>query len=800
MKISGFAAGAVVLLLFLGIGLSLTSCSFSPAPTNKVLLIGIDGAEWDLINPLIEKGQLPNLASLKESGAYGDLQSLELMLSPIIWTSIATGKSPEKHGITWFLVDSKKAGQRIPVTSTTRKCKALWNILSEEDKSVGVVGWWATYPAEDVNGFIVSDHVAYHTFGVSGRTIKATFGKTHPRPLYEEVRDKIPDPATVPYETVKRYIHIDEHTYNGSADEGQKLNLMNPISHFRQIYATAEGYRKIGTDLYKKHSPDLMAVYFEGVDSSEHLFMHCMSPKLDWTQEQEYARYMDVVTEMYKKADEIVGEFLEIADENTTIIVVSDHGFETGAERIQRKSGVEVATAHLQHKSEGVVILSGPPIRKNEEIFGSSVLDVAPTILYLLGLPVAEDMDGLIIEDAIDRDYFEKYPPEYIETYEDEETEVGGAEGEADELDTSHSDEMVERLKALGYIGSGKDGGIPAEVDGNMARIKRAKGKLTEAVEEYEKALAKKPNDAATHHDLAQVCRQLGQLAKAVKHSQTATRLDPDDLIYKFGLAGVYEAQERFPAAVEIYESVLAASPEHAEALSNLGNAHFHIGKIQEAKAFFDRAIQADPTYSNAWFNLGVIHEKTGALDLAIESYKKTVEFEPNHISALVNMGNCYDRAGELEMAIGAYEQALIINENHAPAHFNIGLINSRLGKHEEASENLTAAIAIDPDLVPPHREFFFTCIRLNESEKAAVALDHWMRLAPADPDAWFQKARFLFAGGNRDEGFNTYTKCVELGGDMFLHRGLNDPLLQRAANHIASARLKGATPAAVSE
>jgi len=145
------------------IALLLRSCSKVSEPENRVLLIGIDGAEWDILNPMIAKGELPNIAALKAGGSYGALESLELMLSPIIWTSIATGKSPEKHGITWFMVDSQKAGQRIPVTSATRRCKAIWNILSENDRTVGVVGWWATYPAEEVNGFIVSDHLAYQS-------------------------------------------------------------------------------------------------------------------------------------------------------------------------------------------------------------------------------------------------------------------------------------------------------------------------------------------------------------------------------------------------------------------------------------------------------------------------------------------------------------------------------------------------------------------------------------------------------------------------------------------------------------
>jgi tetratricopeptide (TPR) repeat protein len=589
-------------------------------------------------------------------------------------------------------------------------------------------------------------------------------------------------------------MHVDEQTYDASATPGEELDFSNPVSHFRQIYATFEGYNQIGTKLYREQNPDLMAVYFEGTDSAMHLFIHCMPPKPEWTPQDEYARYMDVVTEMFKRADEVVGEFLKQRDEDTTVIIVSDHGFECGDERIQRKSGLELATAHLQHKLDGVVIMSGPPIRKNEEIFGSSVLDVAPTILYLLGLPVGRDMDGRVLDDAIARDYLAQNPPEFIDTYEGDGSGLEGEEGEPEEPDESVSNEMVARLEALGYLGGGKSGGVPAEIDGNMARIKKAKGKLAEAAEEYEKALAKRPEDAATHYDLAQVCVQLGQLVKAIEHAQTAVQLAPNNVPFKFGLAGIYEMQERYSASVEVYQTVLAASPGHADGLANLGNAYYRMEKAEEAKELFEKALQANPKHWNALFNLGVYHEQKGEHDRAVECYQGTIEIAPKNISAYVNMGNCYDKKGDVEEALRSYRGALALDRNHVPAHFNIGLINSRLGKHEEAAQNFSRAIDINPELAPLYREYFFTSVRLNESDKAAQALEAWLRLEPANPEVWFHKSRFQFAGDNRQEGFNFFTKCIQLGGEPFLQRGLKDPLLQRAANHIAASRVSPAT------
>src|SRR5207244_2912847 len=104
----------------------------------KVLIIGIDGADWKIIDRLAAEGAVPNLAKLKKDGTWAELQSQEPILSPIIWTTIATGKTPDKHGVAWFMVDNPKTGGRMPITSNTRKVKAFWNILSGADIPVGV--------------------------------------------------------------------------------------------------------------------------------------------------------------------------------------------------------------------------------------------------------------------------------------------------------------------------------------------------------------------------------------------------------------------------------------------------------------------------------------------------------------------------------------------------------------------------------------------------------------------------------------------------------------------------------------
>ena len=109
----------------------------------KVIILGIDGAEWRIIDELTEQGHLPHIASLIREGTSGELRTFEPILSPIIWTTIATGKSPDKHGVGWFMVENTKTGEMNPITSDVRKVKAIWNIASEQDRTVGV---WSVGP------------------------------------------------------------------------------------------------------------------------------------------------------------------------------------------------------------------------------------------------------------------------------------------------------------------------------------------------------------------------------------------------------------------------------------------------------------------------------------------------------------------------------------------------------------------------------------------------------------------------------------------------------------------------------
>src|SRR5262245_44660224 len=179
----------------LALGLGVWTCARAgEKPREKVLLIGVDAGEWDILGPLLDKGRVPNFARMRDQGASGKIRSLEpLTKSPTIWASVATGKVPKKHGVSGFFVKegqkeraaamargdttaANASAREAPQTSNLWRVRAVWDILGSLGKKVGVIGWWTTWPAKPVNGFLISDYAQYETAASApGRMSRRTY-------------------------------------------------------------------------------------------------------------------------------------------------------------------------------------------------------------------------------------------------------------------------------------------------------------------------------------------------------------------------------------------------------------------------------------------------------------------------------------------------------------------------------------------------------------------------------------------------------------------------------------------------
>lgn len=420
-------------LLLLGPACSRVEREAEPV-RRRVVILGIDGLEWDIMGPLLETGRLPNFARLTHEGAWGELRSLEFLESPMIWTSIATGKSPEKHGITGFTTKEGAARAGAILTANFRTARTLWDILGERGFRVGVIGWLVTWPAEPVNGYLVTDRFGYGWDRGSG----SAEGITFPPELIDEIGGLRVRPEDVSDRDVAPFLRGGVPAVEG---------LQARVELLRRLVATDETALAASRYLSAERPADLFALYLKGVDGVSHQFWTDAFPESGpRPADEEIEVFGEVIARYYEYADGVVGEFLDLVDSNTTLVVTSDHGHSGPKER-----GDSYAWGISMHDPTGFFALWGKDVEGGQELVGVSVLDITPTLLALCGLPIADDMDGKVLEQAIDAEFMRRYPITSVPTYEGEASE--GAPGAPEEpIESPLDDEIREELRSLGYI------------------------------------------------------------------------------------------------------------------------------------------------------------------------------------------------------------------------------------------------------------------------------------------------------------------------------------------------------------
>ncbi|HHQ47498.1 MAG TPA: hypothetical protein ENK19_01265, partial [Acidobacteria bacterium] len=415
----------------------------------KVVLVGLDGLDWVLLNRLIAEGRCPTFARMKRTGAWANLVSHQPVLSPLIWTSIATGRLPEAHGILDFVVKDPKTGKDIPITNQFRKVHAFWNILSYIDTPVNVVNWWATYPAEPIDGIMVSERMFYQLFGI--RPPLDDPANVYPPEVLKEILPLLVSANDIGYDEVHRYAAISKAEYERHIEAA--AHAENPykdrINHLRKILAVTHGVFNIGRWMLKKHPVDVLALYIEGTDTIGHRFAHFLPPKLSWVSQADYDRYHNTMSRYYELVDRELGRLMKDAPPDTTWIVTADHGFFTGAARPHVLPDDFTVGAAQWHRMVGVFMAMGPHVRRGK-IPHADIYDLCRTVLWLEGAPISKQLQGHALKAMMTPDWVKAHPPVYIDTYEDLPM-TWKAEGARSIMDEAR----LKELQALGYLSAG---------------------------------------------------------------------------------------------------------------------------------------------------------------------------------------------------------------------------------------------------------------------------------------------------------------------------------------------------------
>lgn len=561
-------------------------------PLRKVIFIGVDGGDWEFIRPMIEDGALPNFKKIVEQGSTGPLKSIEPLLSPLIWTSIATGKLPEDHGILNFTDVDPKTGKKTPVTRMARKVDALWNILGDDGRTVDVVGWLASYPAEEINGVMVTDRVGYLAYADAGGTGAAAPGSVSPAGRADEIARLVVKSNDVEYQEFRRVLDIDRETFD--KNKAIPFDTKNPINNLIMLYASAQTYRNIAHHLLAEDRPDFLGVYFEWCDAAGHLFMSYAPPRLAWIDERDYQKYKGVMQQAYALQDRIVGEFIDKCDDQTVIVIASDHGFKRGASRPRLGSEIAGGHAAFWHQPYGIVGLYGNGIRRGYTLEGVTVLDVVPTILALEGLPQAADMPGKVLVDALEDTLARRVNTAVVATLQRprEKGAVPVPSGAGDEA-------ALKKLEALGYI-------TPENPDAynNLGQRYQEQGEYDKAIEQFKKALTINPNFPGALNNIGVCYGKIKQYALAEAALKKAISLKKDDVYAMNNLSIMYMEMGDLDRAVEYGEMAIRTEPNYANGHLTLGSVYATAGNLDRAEQEFAKALELDPTSRTARANL----------------------------------------------------------------------------------------------------------------------------------------------------------------------------------------------------
>jgi tetratricopeptide (TPR) repeat protein len=602
----GVAAAAAVLAVV--ITMKRRGLSVPPVPEiarqtktgRKVIFVGLDGADWELLDRYTASGAMPNLKALIDGGTGGVLLSGHPMISPLVWTTMMTGVSPVDHGILDFTRYHPSSGREEPITSDERRAPAVWNMASWGGKRVAVLGMWATYPAEPVSGLVVSDRVLPFLFAEA----RVGAGLVYPPGRISsvlEARRRAQDHFGI--EQIRAYVP-DATPQELDRPESSRSAWDHPVSALRRVLVETHLVHALAMEALRRDEPDLTIAYFEGTDAIAHVFAPFAPPRRPQVDGAEYERFHRAPELYFRLVDEMLGEYRRLAlASNAVLMLASDHGFRWGEARPHGASGPAHARAAEWHRREGIYLLWGSGITPEPGHRGRGRVDqVAATLLELLGLPPGPKgppLRGVARSEGTAIDYAAFYRPVAAQ----------------DPADTDAGEEAIEKLRALGYVTGGK-GAAPrlagstrtAGSHANECLILRLSGRAEPAREAAERALVLDPRHAAAHWCLSDVL--LGDPRQPERSDELLVRAYalglPDGIRHVAARVASYQRSGDASRGARLLATASEALPQDGEIWQIRGRYAVDRAECRTALGHYAKAAATSPTEPSAQAGLGL--------------------------------------------------------------------------------------------------------------------------------------------------------------------------------------------------
>lgn len=666
-------------------------------PARKLLILGWDAADWIMIRRLTDKGRMPHLRRLMQGGVHADLATLEPRLSPLLWSTIATGKTADKHGILNFLEPDSENQNLRPTSSTTRKTKALWNILHQSGLRTHVTSWYASHPAEPVRGCIITNLLSESQPANPKQPWPLVPGTVHPLELAERIAAVRVHPAAVPERVLSRLV---PQWAKLGRDHPRIRTLTRLLAQCLSVHAAAKAAMQADAS---NSTWDAALVFHEAIDTIGHHFMQFFPPRMKHVQQREFELFSGVMPGVYELHDELLGEMLRLAGTDTTVMLLSDHGFHSGDQRPVTEglsNEQRAATEAAWHREHGILVMHGPGIRANSP-HAPSLLDIAPTALALLGLPMGRDMDGRVLAESLT-----DAPPEPIESWD----AVPGddARHPADlRQDPFEAHDAIRQLVDLGYMAALPDDAVARvelarrETAFNLGAVHLSRGRAREAAAIFTPLAAEHPGESRYAIALARALLELARFDEAeatfarLHEADPAHASDPEITLLRIG--GLTAAGRRTEADA-LLSSVLTSSELPKAALAEACNA---LERWDEGARLAEQAANASPNDPGPMLALARAEIGRGRFEPGAERCLDMLESRPTLPEANHLLGMALAWLGEHDDAVRAFEAVIAVQPGRIEAQRFLAALHRASGDIGKAAEIDARADAMLQEQMP---------------------------------------------------------------------------------------------------
>lgn len=592
----------------------------------RVVIFALDGADWDLLSELSNDERIPNLKALSRSGTTASMQTIQPTVSPMLWTTVATGLTPDRHGV----IDFVEPVRNTPADAYTRRGPAIWDIAEAFGRHSAVVNWWTDWPPSSP-GVTVFD-----------APVESQLGAAYPDAVAKRAQQLAVPVDTIGFQQVRRFLNISEAEYDRAVSSG---NAADPINIFRNVLAKTWTDHRVALNLYQQQQPLVTMVHFDGTDVVNHLFGPYHPPYREGVSEDNYRKYWPGVANYYSEVDRLIGEWMSVLPADTTVMILSAHGFKWGKTRPRAIPNGRAALS--DHRNPGMFIAYGNHVAPSRLGHQISIYDVAPTVLSILGLPKSAEMPG-----ATATWMFKDLT-------------------------------AVESVRVVSYAEFMNDRPIPLDAGHNMLTFRA---------------------ELQTIGHLADPQRNLTPIFEdedVPAQTASAKPLSPEQwgrYAYFNNLGIELQKQKKYKEATEALDKAIELNPDRPTPFLNYAILLFDHGNYPDAEALLERAVQHGlPNADQYYVDLAALYRAKNAPSRGIALLYKARNIYPQSYLIAANLGANLIANQRYTEGVPELERALGMQPSSTPVLNNLGVFYAKKNDYARALDYWNRSLAINP-------------------------------------------------------------------------------------------------------